>query len=55
VDEWEEAVCGLVIAGGDTASVFELVEEAFDAITQSAEQRIDGTRDLAISRMASLS
>jgi len=48
LDEGHEAVCGLVVAGCDTPGVLELVEEAFDAIAQSVESRIDRTLNFAV-------
>jgi hypothetical protein len=48
LDEGHEAVGGLVVAGGNAAPMFELVEEALDAIAQGVEGGIDRTLDLAI-------
>lgn len=46
--ESEKAVCGLVVAGGDTAGVFELVEKALDAVSEAVDGVLDGELDLAI-------
>ena len=48
MDEGHEAIGRLVIPRGNAAPVFELVEKALDAVSQSVERRIDGTLDLAI-------
>ena len=37
VDEAEEALCSLVVTGGDTAGVFQLVEAPFDQVAQPVE------------------
>ncbi|HEX8166232.1 MAG TPA: hypothetical protein VF601_10650 [Beijerinckiaceae bacterium] len=39
---------GLFVAGGDTAEVFELVEEALDEVAMAVEVRIDRALDLAV-------
>jgi len=42
VDEAQEALCGLVVARGDRAGVFEHIEAALDEITQPVEGAICG-------------
>ena len=44
----EEVSGELVVACGDAAEVFELVEEALDEIALAIEFGIDGTLDLAV-------
>ena len=48
-DGGEEVSCELVVAGGDTAEVFEFVEETFDEVALAIDRWIDGTLDLAVS------
>ncbi len=50
-----EEVCGeLVVACGDAAEVFELVEEALDEIALAVEFGIDGTLDLTLAQIDEL-
>ena len=37
VKETEEALCGLVVMGGDTTGVLQLVEAPFDQFAQPSE------------------
>lgn len=47
-DEAEIAVGGFVVAGGQTAPVFQLVEAALDLIAQCVDVVVDGELDLAV-------
>lgn len=47
IDEAKEAFGGLVVAGGDTASVLELVEAPLDKVPQPVEPAIDSDTEPA--------
>ena len=47
VDEAQEALCGLVIAGGDTTGILELVEAPLDQVSQPVERAVDADARLA--------
>ena len=47
VDEAQEALGGLVVAGGDAAGVFQPVEAAFDEVAQPVEGAIHRREQLA--------
>ena len=47
VDEAQETLCGLVIAGSDTAGVFQLVETLLDHVAQPVEGTVDTDAHLA--------
>ena len=47
VDEAQEAFGGLVVAGGDTAGILELIEAPLDNVPQSVEPAIDSDTEPA--------
>lgn len=47
VDEAQEALGSLVVAGGDTAGVLQLVETPFDQVAQTIQGPVDADALLA--------
>lgn len=47
VDEAQEALDSLVVAGGDTAGVLQLVEAPFDQVAQTIQGSVDADALLA--------
>lgn len=48
MDERKEAFGGFIVSGSNAPCIFEFVEEAFDAIAQGIQQRIDRPLDFAV-------